>query len=109
MSVQVTIHVNSKAVETAIQRALLLSGEHILDESTRIVPLESGDLQRSGHVAQDGDSVTIGYSSPYAVIQHEDLTFRHAAGRSAKYLEKPANAAGPAIAQIFERELGKIT
>ncbi len=109
MSVQVTIHINAQTMEKAIQKAALLAGEHILQESQRIVPLETGDLQRAGHVQQDGDTVTVGYSSPYAVVQHEELDYHHAPGRSAKYLEKPANASGPAIAQIFAQQLGQVT
>lgn len=106
MSVRVTIHLDSAAMEDKIQRAMLLAGEHILEESNRIVPLEYGDLQRSGHVDQDGDKTQVSYSTPYAVVQHENLSYNHAPGRSAKYLEKAANGAGPAIEAIFQREMG---
>ena len=106
MNVQITIHLPVAQIEQAVQKAGLLTGEHILEESNRIVPLEYGDLQRSGHVDQQGDVVTVGYSTPYAVIQHENLEYNHAPGRSAKYLEKSANNAGPAIEAIFKGELG---
>lgn len=107
MSVRVTVFVTAAAMQTAAERALFLAGEHILEESQRLVPLEYGDLQRSGYVDQDGDTMVVGYNTPYALIQHENLEYNHAPGRTAKYLEKPANAAGPAIQEIFKRELGQ--
>ena len=73
-------------------------GEHVLEESQRIVPIEEGSLQNSGTVAQSADGMTagVGYGSgpaaPYAVKQHEDLSLRHDPGRTAKYLELPLQA-----------------
>ena len=54
---------------------------------------------------RDGDKIVVGYNTPYALLQHENLEYNHAPGRSAKYLEKSANGAGRAIEQIFKREL----
>lgn len=105
MSVQINVFFDAATLQQNVERAAFLAGEHILEESNRIVPLEYGDLQRSGYVDQDGNKIVVGYNTPYALIQHENLSYNHAPGRTAKYLEKSANAAGPAIEQIFKREL----
>lgn len=89
----------------AIEQALREVGEYILEESSRQVPLEVGDLQDSGRVTVDGNTVAVSYDTPYAVRQHEEMDYRHDAGRKAKYLEDPMNAAaqGPAQHIIGER------
>ena len=46
------------------------------------------------------------YDTPYAVVQHEDMTFNHKPGRKAKYLEDPMNRAAQGPAQrIIARRL----
>lgn len=74
---------------TAAGRGLALAGEHVLGESSRLVPLEEGTLDRSGTVSveQKGLRAAVSYNTPYAVRQHEDLTLKHDEGRQAKYLE----------------------
>lgn len=71
-----------------LRRAL----EHLLAESKKIVPLEEGTLERSGRVDVDGLNGSVSYDTVYAVRQHEELTWKHLPGRSAKYLEKPMNS-----------------
>ncbi|MFF1416571.1 hypothetical protein [Streptomyces sp. NPDC058280] len=70
-----------------LQRAL----EHTLGVSNRLVPLEEGTLERSGTVTRAGLNGAISYDTVYAVRQHEELTWKHLAGRQAKYLEQPMN------------------
>lgn len=76
-----------RLVGEGIARAL----EHTLGVSNTLVPLDEGPLQRSGTVTVTGMNGTISYDTPYAVRQHEELTWRHAPGRQAKYLEQPMN------------------
>lgn len=71
-----------------LRRAL----EHLLAESRKIVPLDEGTLERSGRVDVDGLNGSVSYDTVYAVRQHEELTWKHLPGRSAKYLEKPMNS-----------------
>lgn len=66
--------------------------EHVLERSRAIVPLEEGTLERSGRVTVDGLEGAVSYDTVYARIQHERLDFRHAPGRTAKYLERPMNS-----------------
>lgn len=72
-----------RLAEEGVQRAL----ENVLTESNKIIPLDEGTLERSGRVDRDGLEGTISYDTVYAARQHEELTWRHAPGRQAKYLE----------------------
>lgn len=66
-----------------LRRAL----EHTLGVSNSRVPLDEGTLERSGRADVDGLDGSISYDTVYARRQHEELTWRHAPGRQAKYLE----------------------
>lgn len=78
-----------RAVKSAVADSILVACEFVLGESNQVVPLELGDLERSGTATVDEADLkgAISYDTPYAARQHEDLTFRHAPGRSAKFLE----------------------
>jgi hypothetical protein len=65
--------------------------EHTLGVAQALVPLDEGPLQRSGKVIVNGMDGAISYDTPYAIRQHEELTWKHAPGRQAKYLEQPMN------------------
>lgn len=81
--------------ERGVRRAeegLQLALEHLLGEAKKIVPLDKGPLDRSGRVTRDGLNGAVTFNTIYAVVQHENLTFRHAPGRRAKYLEGPMNS-----------------
>jgi hypothetical protein len=79
------------ALHGASVDGLQLAAEHLLAASSVLVPLEEGDLDRSGEVSVDESepAAAVSYDRPYAVRQHEELTWRHDQGREAKYLEKP--------------------
>lgn len=72
-----------------------LAGENILQKSNEHVPLLEATLEHSGKVDSEisGDAATAAtsYNTPYAVRQHEDLTYRHSEGRHAKFLENAWN------------------
>ncbi|MBG0830514.1 hypothetical protein HS041_22390 [Planomonospora sp. ID67723] len=100
----------------AAQRAgalqgLKLAAEHLLQTSRAIVPIEEGTLERSGVASVDEGSLraAVSYDTVYAVRQHEELTWRHDAGRTAKYLETPmadeAGTMGEIIAAQIRRSL----
>lgn len=106
---------NRAAVQAIIKAATLvgvqLAAEHILNVSNKQVPIEEGDLERSGQVTTDGQgTAAISYDTPYAVRQHEDLSYRHDSGRNAKYLENAcrseATKAGKIIAQAVFQKVG---
>lgn len=78
----------AKAIADAALAGLKLGGEHVLKLARDLVPIETGTLERSGAVSDDGKStVAVSFDTPYAVRQHEDVTLQHDAGRTAKYLE----------------------
>lgn len=80
-----------------------LAGEHIMEASNRTVPIEETTLEDSADVTTQGLTATVSYDTPYAVVQHEDLTLRHDAGRSAKFLENAMNNRSQAAAEIIAR------
>ena len=68
----------------------------VYQESQNLVPVDTHNLKRTARFDNDGDGYEIIYSAEdektgfnYALIQHEDLTFKHEAGKQAKYLEQP--------------------
>lgn len=77
--------------------------EHVLGVATDHVPHEYGDLQNSGKATTDKDSRmgAVSFDSPYAVRQHEELTWRHNAGRTAKYLENAVNSERDNVAKLI--------
>lgn len=75
--------------------------EHTLGEANKLVPLREGTLERSGKVIVVNLKGTISYDTPYAVRQHEELTWRHLPGRQAKYLETPMNTERDVMLQLM--------
>ncbi|MFI5808882.1 hypothetical protein [Streptomyces sp. NPDC051561] len=88
-------------------RGLRLAAEHVLERSRRRVPIEEGTLERSGVASVDEEALTAGvsYDSKYAVRQHEELSYRHDAGRTAKYLEGPVTEEAGAVADIIAAQV----
>jgi hypothetical protein len=84
-----------------------MAGEHVLQVARRRVPIEEGTLERSGTASVDENSLTAGVSfdTPYAVRQHEDMTLRHDAGRSAKYLEGPVQEEAATVVRIVAAQV----
>ncbi|GAB2646316.1 hypothetical protein GCM10027169_13130 [Gordonia jinhuaensis] len=70
-----------------LERGLLAGAELLLDESNRKAPIETGALIRSGTAVAQGNQAAVGYNTPYAVRQHEEVGYHHDAGREAKFLE----------------------
>lgn len=73
------------------RRALQRGGHQWFVRSQALVPLREGHLQRSGEMKVTSGGVEITYSLVYARIQHEELSYRHAPGRQAKYITDAAN------------------
>jgi hypothetical protein len=71
------------------------------------VPIEEATLERSGVVSVDESSVTaaVSYDTPYAIRQHEEMGYRHDAGRTAKYLERPLHEENGTITEIIAAQV----
>lgn len=82
-------------------RGLALALEHTLGVSNAHVPLREGVLERSGKVVIEGLSGAISYDTVYARRQHEELTWKHLPGRTAKYLENAMNTEGPQMLALM--------
>ena len=95
------------AVRQAAARGLLLGAEHVLQVSRTQVPIDEATLERSGTASVDSSSLTaaISYDTPYAVRQHEEMTYRHAAGRKAKYLEDPMREEADQVGEIIATQI----
>ncbi|MFB7776926.1 hypothetical protein [Streptomyces bauhiniae] len=97
----------ARELRQAAAHGLLLAAEHVLQQSQDVVPLDEDPLMQSGMASVDPASLTamVSYDTPYAVRQHEETTWRHAPGRTAKYLENPLNAAASVVPQIIAAQL----
>jgi hypothetical protein len=95
--------------------------EAVLQRSQELVPVDTGDLKRSGRVLtgppRKGRTIyQVAYGGiigsarrktiDYALYVHEDLTARHPRGGQAKYLERAALEKVKSIHDRFGRELG---
>ncbi|MGW5409028.1 hypothetical protein [Streptomyces spiralis] len=88
-------------------RGLLLGAEHVLGLANNVVPLDEGYLQSTGTASVDESALqaAVSFDGPYAVRQHEETTWRHAPGRTAKYLETPLNASRAQVAALIEAQV----
>jgi hypothetical protein len=95
----------------AAARGLLLGMEHVLAESRQVVPLDESTLERSGTASVDEGTLTgaVSYDTVYAARQHEELTWRHLPGRTAKYLEIPFNAEAPTVLGLIRAQIRRTT
>ncbi|WP_280244939.1 hypothetical protein [Nocardia abscessus] len=94
-------------ITAGVADGLFEAGEVLLAHSNALVPLAEGILENSGTSDVDGSTVRVGYNTPYALRQHEDLTLNHPNGREAKYLEKPLNALGSDLVAIVAAAIGR--
>jgi hypothetical protein len=54
-------------------------------------------------------TAAVSYDGPYAVIQHEALDFRHAPGRTAKYVEEPLLEHHDTLQEIIAAQIRRAT
>lgn len=84
---------NRTAVKGQVRAALILgledAGEFLLQKANESIPHEEGTLEASGKTRTDSAKLRtyVGYDTPYAIRQHEELSWKHDSGRRAKWLE----------------------
>lgn len=95
----------------ATERGLFKGLEYIKQESVKVVPKDTGVLEKSASVkiSKDGKQGAVSYDTPYAIRQHEELGYRHAEGRIAKYLEIPFQQNQGRALEIMQREIKRET
>lgn len=88
---------------------LLLAAEHLSQVSSSRAPHEEGDLERSATVSDEEavGLVAVSFDRPYAVVQHEDMTLQHDAGRTPKYLEGPMHEEADVMLAIIAKQAGQ--
>ena len=104
-------------VPKAVEKGQIKAAKMLLKASQKVVPVgdgtrqAAGTLKRSGFVSVSGkglDTVcTVGYTAPYAIYVHENLSARHKAGKIAKYLEKPARDMKSQLRDVVREECRK--
>ncbi|MDQ0377961.1 minor capsid protein [Amycolatopsis thermophila] len=84
------------AIRAGLVRGVQEVTEDLKRESQNLVPYDQGDLSRSAKTSMDTSGPTVqgavSYDTAYAVRQHEETTWRHQDGRTAKYLATPLRA-----------------
>ena len=96
--------------------ALMEEAQLMFAESQRRVPVDLGDLRRSGIIlppVSSGNLVTIemgygGAASAYALIQHERQDFRHKDGKTWKYLETPVRERIPNLELRLQQRIDRL-
>jgi hypothetical protein len=91
-----TLSAYAKHIEIGALAALAVEAEHIMADSLRQVPVDTGVLRGSATVGQPVfrggvASIDMGYggaAKAYAWVQHERTDYRHSHGK-AKFLEDP--------------------
>lgn len=118
-------------LEVTLPVALTTTAKKVFADSQNLVPVDTGALKASGkvkppkmeavtNVAMGTGGVTVaggratvveieygGPDVPYAVIVHEDLQMRHAPGKTAKFLSRPANLAIGLLNRLAREALQK--
>lgn len=87
----------------AVQTGLRIASDHLLAKSREIVPFLEGTLSNSGNVDIQPRLGIVSYNTPYAIKQHEELSYWHSDGRQAKYLEKPLKSESKRLQEIIQR------
>ena len=124
MALQISVTLDAQAARRALAQlgrdlpqrlgqGMYAEAEAIMtDSKANYCPVDTGALRASGQVEApviEGSLITVqlGYgnsSVPYALRQHEDLTYKHKVG-SAKYLELPMMAAFPGMPERLARRV----
>ena len=103
-----------EAVRHAAEAALYQGASIIMTEAKERAPVDVGSLRNSGYVTlpvtRGGDTfVEAGFggaAKAYAVVQHEELSYRHEVGE-AKYLENAINAKEQEVQERVRRMAGQ--
>lgn len=74
-------------LEKATQDGMRKGGREMLKRARELAPVDDGDLRRSGKVVVDDLSMSVRFTAPHAVFQHEHLDWEHEDGGGAKFLE----------------------
>ena len=102
-----------KQLTNASKQSIEKMGIKLLEKSTPLAPVDTGELRESGYVKSNGKIIAkgsktgsiesmgsssdnndnlvvdVGYNTPYALRQHEEFPVKRTPGTTWKYLENP--------------------
>lgn len=114
MGARVTWHGDAakESVRLGARAGIVAASADILDASLAVVPRESGALADAGGTdladfAAVGSVYYDDVRDVKTIMQHEDLTYRHPAGETSKFLERPVRAARGQFAAALAREIAR--
>ena len=98
-----------KKLGRRVRRGLIRAGLHLQSESQKIVPVDTGNLKASADTRASGygwhTEVLVLYTAAYAVYVHERTELRHAEGKFAKFLERPAREGRNELLRIIAEDM----
>ena len=108
---------NIPNVKRLIKQKTKEAMETIVNDLTRrskqLAPLDTGDLRGAGEGKvndRNNDIIgTVSFNKPYALVQHEDLSFHHPRGGQAKYLEQPLNENRDRYKDFIKNKIREVT
>jgi hypothetical protein len=77
-------------LERAAMDGLEESAKQVLADARARVPVDDGQLRRSGKVVKHDLAVEVRFTAPHAWLQHETLDYQHPNGGEPKFLENAA-------------------
>ena len=102
-----------RMIKQKTKEAMEMVVNDLTRRSKQLAPLDTGDLRGAGEgdVNFDGDDVvgTVSFNKPYAMVQHEDMTFNHPRGGQAKYLEQPLNENRDRYKEFIKNKVREVT
>jgi hypothetical protein len=98
-------------IETRVEKGMQRGTDALYEASRALVPVDTAELLMSAKrlVTRESTRKTVTgqvwYTAPHAAVVHESTWVKHAAGKSAKYLEKPARLLSIHIRNLIEIEV----
>lgn len=80
----------ASVLEKAAQEGLKKAGRQVLKRARELSPTDTGGADKSGFSLVDDLTLQVGFRSPIARLQHENLDYQHKDGEQAKFLEAAA-------------------
>lgn len=101
-TVNVDLSVAAAALDDGTTQGLRNGTEFLLTEANKSVPHDEGTLERSGEASVDTQQLrgAVSYDTPYAVVQHEAMDYRHGGKGEAKWLENAMTREASTIGEL---------
>ncbi|WLP90255.1 hypothetical protein [Gordonia sp. NB41Y] len=92
------------ALSAAAEEGLAEAAKALLASANSRIPLDDGPLRASGRTVTQRNEAAVGYNTPYAIKQHERLSYRHKRGQ-AKWLEVSLRLESQRLQQIIAERI----